>query len=53
MILSFVVIHTECKIRSWKNNSSNPRTANGWFFGDCATAVVFDTKTRDSEFIKL
>jgi uncharacterized protein len=31
----------------------NPGTANGWFFGYSATAVVFDTKTRDSEFINL
>ena len=27
----------------------NPGTANGWFFGYRATAVVFDTKSREPE----
>jgi uncharacterized protein len=31
----------------------NPGTANGWFFGYRATAVVFDTKTSESEFLNL
>jgi len=31
----------------------NPGTANGWFFGYRATAVVFDTKTNESEFLYL
>jgi uncharacterized protein len=31
----------------------NPGTANGWFFGYRATAVVFDTKTSESEFLYL
>ena len=31
----------------------NPGTANGWFFGYRATAVVFDTKSREPEFLNL
>ena len=31
----------------------NPGTANGWFFGYKATAAVFDTNTRELEFIYL
>jgi putative phosphoesterase len=31
----------------------NPGTANGWFFGYRATAAVFDTKTRELEFLNL
>jgi putative phosphoesterase len=31
----------------------NPGTANGWFFGYGATAAVFDTQTRESEFLYL
>ena len=31
----------------------NPGTANGWFFGYSATAAVFDTKTREPEFLHL
>ncbi len=31
----------------------NPGTANGWFFGYRATAVVFDTKTNESELLYL
>ena len=31
----------------------NPGTANGWFFGYKATAAVFDTNTREPEFIYL
>ena len=31
----------------------NPGTANGWFFGYKATAAIFDTQTRESEFIQL
>jgi predicted phosphodiesterase len=31
----------------------NPGTANGWFFGYKATAAVFDTKTRELEFLTL
>jgi putative phosphoesterase len=31
----------------------NPGTANGWFFGYRATAVVFDTKTKEPEFLYL
>lgn len=31
----------------------NPGTANGWFFGYKATAAIFDTKRRKTEFISL
>ena len=31
----------------------NPGTANGWFFGFGATAAIFDTLTRELEFIHL
>jgi uncharacterized protein len=31
----------------------NPGTANGWFFGYRATAVVFDTRTKEPEFLYL
>src|ERR1051325_2647112 len=31
----------------------NPGTANGWFFGYRATAIVFDTKTNEPEFLYL
>src|ERR687898_838934 len=31
----------------------NPGTANGWFFGYSATAAIFDTKTREPEFLHL
>jgi uncharacterized protein len=31
----------------------NPGTANGWFFGYGATAAVFDTQTREPEFLYL
>lgn len=31
----------------------NPGTANGWFFGYSATAAVFDTQTRELEFLHL
>ena len=31
----------------------NPGTANGWFFGYGATAAIFDTLTRELEFIHL
>ncbi len=31
----------------------NPGTANGWFFGYSATAAVFDTQTRELEFLDL
>ena len=31
----------------------NPGTANGWFFGYRATAAVFDTKTKEPEFLYL
>ena len=30
-----------------------PGTANGWFFGYRTTAIVFDTKTNESEFLYL
>lgn len=31
----------------------NPGTANGWFFGYKATAAIFDTVSRECEFIQL
>jgi putative phosphoesterase len=31
----------------------NPGTANGWFFGYKATAAIFDTNTRNLEFLDL
>jgi putative phosphoesterase len=31
----------------------NPGTANGWFFGYRATAAVFDTKTKEPQFLYL
>jgi uncharacterized protein len=31
----------------------NPGTANGWFFGYSATAAVFDTQTKEPEFLYL
>ena len=31
----------------------NPGTANGWFFGYKATAAIFDTITKECEFIEL
>ena len=31
----------------------NPGTANGWFFGYKATAAIFDTITKECEFIDL
>jgi len=31
----------------------NPGTANGWFFGYGATAAVFDTRTKEPEFLSL
>jgi putative phosphoesterase len=31
----------------------NPGTANGWFFGYGATAAIFDTQTKESDFIRL
>jgi putative phosphoesterase len=31
----------------------NPGTANGWFFGYSASAAVFDTQTREPEFLHL
>ena len=31
----------------------NPGTANGWFFGYGATAAIFDTQTREPDFIHL
>ena len=31
----------------------NPGTANGWFFGYGATAAIFDTLTRELEYIHL
>jgi putative phosphoesterase len=31
----------------------NPGTANGWFFGYGATVAIFDTLTRELEFIHL
>ena len=31
----------------------NPGTANGWFFGYKATAAIFDTMTRECEFVDL
>lgn len=31
----------------------NPGTANGWFFGYKATAVVYDTETRTSQLLSL
>ncbi|MGH9927054.1 MAG: metallophosphoesterase family protein [Nitrososphaeraceae archaeon] len=31
----------------------NPGTANGWFFGYGATAAIFDTLTRELDFIHL
>lgn len=32
---------------------ANPGTANGWFFGYGATAAIFDTLTRELEYIRL
>jgi uncharacterized protein len=29
----------------------NPGTANGWFFGYNATAAIFDTQSREPEFL--
>jgi uncharacterized protein len=31
----------------------NPGTANGWFFGYNATAAIFDTRSREPEFLTL
>jgi uncharacterized protein len=31
----------------------NPGTANGWFFGYNATAALFDTQSREPEFLTL
>jgi uncharacterized protein len=31
----------------------NPGTANGWFFGYNATAAIFDTQSREPEFLTL
>jgi uncharacterized protein len=31
----------------------NPGTANGWFFGYRATAAIFDTNTKNLEFLDL
>ena len=31
----------------------NPGTANGWFFGYKATIAIFDTQSKESEFISL
>jgi hypothetical protein len=31
----------------------NPGTANGWFFGYGATAAIFDTQTKEPEFMHL
>jgi putative phosphoesterase len=31
----------------------NPGTANGWFFGYNATAAVFDTQSKEPEFLNL
>jgi putative phosphoesterase len=31
----------------------NPGTANGWFFGYSASAAIFDTQTREPEFLHL
>lgn len=31
----------------------NPGTANGWFFRYGATAAVFDTRTKEPEFLSL
>jgi len=31
----------------------NPGTANGWFFGYGATVAIFDTQTREPDFIHL
>lgn len=31
----------------------NPGTANGWFFGYNATFAIYNTETRQSEFINL
>lgn len=31
----------------------NPGTANGWFFGYKATAAIFDTVSRECEFIQI
>ena len=42
--------HTFCVV---KTLVINPGTVNGWFFGYRATAVVFDTKTNESELLYL
>jgi uncharacterized protein len=31
----------------------NPGTANGWFFGYKATAAIFDTKSKECDFLEL
>ena len=31
----------------------NPGTANGWFFGYKATAAIFDTVSKECDFVEL
>lgn len=47
--------HTHRKVSSniGKTIVVNPGTANGWFFGFKATAAIFDTYSKDVEFIHL
>jgi uncharacterized protein len=36
-----------------KTITINPGTANGWFFGYMATAAIFDTVSKECDFIQL
>jgi hypothetical protein len=36
-----------------KTRVINPGTANGWFLGYKATATIFDTITKEYEFVGL
>ena len=43
----------ENKMVGNKTRVINPGTANGWFFGYRATAAIFDTTTKECEFVAL
>lgn len=51
----FIYGHTHRKDNRFVGNTRviNPGTAKGWFFGLFATVAVFDTSSRNIEFINL
>ena len=52
-MLSFMAILISQITRLLKTIVINPGTANGWFFGIRQPAAIFDTVSKECDFVEL